>query len=164
MNQQQISEVNYHKHLGLIFSNDCTWHEHVDYIKAKAWHRLNITRKLKFTLYRTSLQTIYFTFIRPLLEYADVVWDNCTQYKANELEQIQNEAARIVKGATKLVSIHSLLLETGWESLTSRREKHKLILYYKMQNGLTPNFLSFLVPPTVGSTTTAVSLLSGKCS
>ena len=72
----------------------------------------------------------------------------------NELEQIQNEATRIVTGATKLVSIHCLLSETGWESLTSQREKHKLILYYKMQNGLTPDFLSSLVPPTVGSTTT----------
>ena len=79
MNQQQISEVNFHKHLGLIFSNDCTWHEHLDYIKTKAWHRVNIMRKLKFTLDRKSLQTIYISFIRPLLEYADVVWDNCTQ-------------------------------------------------------------------------------------
>ena len=46
MNQQQISEVNSHKHLGLIFSNDCTCHEHLDYIKTKAWHRVNIMRKL----------------------------------------------------------------------------------------------------------------------
>ena len=61
--------------------------------------------KLKFLLSRKSLQIIYFSFIRPLLEYADVVWDNCTQYGANELEKIQHEAARIVSGATKLVSI-----------------------------------------------------------
>ena len=44
-------------------------------------------RKLKFQLNRKSLQTIYFSFIRTLLEYADVVWDNCTQYEANELEK-----------------------------------------------------------------------------
>ena len=131
MNQQQISEVNFHKHLGLIFSNDCTWHEHLDYIKTKAWQRINIMRKLKFTLDRKSLQTIYISFIRPLLEYADVVWE------ANELEQIQNEAARIVTGATKLVSIQSLLSETGRESLTSRREKHKFILcFFEIWNPL----------------------------
>ena len=34
-------------------------------------------RKLKFELDRKSLQTIYFSFIRPLLEYADVMWNNC---------------------------------------------------------------------------------------
>ena len=29
LNQTQIAEVNSHKHLGIIFSNDCTWHEHL---------------------------------------------------------------------------------------------------------------------------------------
>ena len=72
--------------------------------------------------------SVYISFIRPLLEYADVVWDNCTQQEANELEKIQNEAHHIVTGATKLASIQSLLSDTGWESLTSRREKHKLVL------------------------------------
>ena len=109
-------------------------------------------RKLKFVLDRKSLQTIYISFIRPVLEYADVVWNNCTQYEANELEKIQNEAARIVTGATKLASIHALFSDVGWESLSSRRENHKLILYYKMQNYLVPDYLSSLVPPTVGST------------
>ena len=54
------------------------------------------------------------------------------QYEANELEKIQYEAARIVSGATKLVSINALLKETGWEPLSSRRRKHKLVLFYKM--------------------------------
>ena len=109
-------------------------------------------RKLKFQLDRKSLETIYISFIRPLLEYTNVVWDNCIQYESNELEKIQNEAARIVTGATKLVSLHSLYTETSWESLISRREKHKLTLYYKMLNGMTPEYLSSLVPPTFRST------------
>ena len=80
MNQKQIEEVNSHKHLGVVLSDDCTWHDHLDYIKCKAWNRANVMPKLKFKLDRRSLQIIYFTFIRPLLEYADVVWDNCSQY------------------------------------------------------------------------------------
>ena len=143
MNQTQIQEVTSHKHLGLIFSDDCTWHDYLDYIKTKAWNRINIMRKLKFKLYRHSLQTIFFSFIRPLLEYSDVVWDNCTLYEVNELEKIQNEAACIVTGATKLVSIDCLNHETGWELLASRRKKHKLQLFYKMQTNLTPDYLSF---------------------
>ena len=87
-----------------------------------------------------------------MLEYADIVWDNCSQYESNQLEQIQNEAARIVTGATKLVSINSLLHETGWETLSARRKKHKLIMFYKMNNNMCPTYLSSLVPPTVGNT------------
>ena len=51
-------------------------------------------RKLKFRLDRKSLETTYIVFIRPLLDYRDVIWDNCTQYEKNELENIQIEAAR----------------------------------------------------------------------
>ena len=35
--------------------------------------------------------------------------------------------------------------------VASRREKHKLILFYKMINSLAPEYLSSLVPPTVGN-------------
>ena len=141
MNYQQIEESTSHKHLGLYFSSKGTWHEHIEYIKKKAWQRIYTMCRCKFLLDRRSLQTIYFSFIRPLLEYADVVWNNCTQLEAQELELIQNEAARIVTGATRLVSINSLLIETGWESLRERRRKHRLIFFYKMKNNCPLLFL-----------------------
>ena len=137
-----------HKHLGLTVTCDGTWHPHLTEIKSKAWYCINIMRQLKFVLDRKSLQSIYFSFIRPVLEYADVVWDNCTQYEANELEKIQIEAARIVTGSTKLVSIDALYTENGWETLESRRNKHKVTLFYKI------NYLTTLIPPLVGSTST----------
>ena len=152
MAQLNINEVTSHKHLGLIFSDDGSWHELIDHVKAKSWFILNIMRKLKFQFDRKSLEIIYI-FIRPLLEYSNVVWDNWTKYESNDLEKIQNEAARIVTGATKLTSLQSLYIETGWESLASRRQKSKLVLFYKMQNEMTPEYLSSLAPPTVGSTT-----------
>ena len=75
----QIAEVNSHKDLGIIFSNDCTWYAHLVLVKSKVWKLINTMHKLNFQLDRKSLQTIYFSFIRPLLEYADVVWNSCTQ-------------------------------------------------------------------------------------
>ena len=151
MNNQIITEVENHKHLGVVFQSNCTWHEHLNMIISKAWQRINVMRKLKFVLDRKSMQCIYFSFIRPVLEYAYVVWDNCTKYEEDELEKIQLEAARIVTGTTKLVSIDNLYSETGWETLKSRRKQHKLILFYKMVNNLTPIYLSSLLPPQVGN-------------
>ena len=79
MNNEPIKEVSSLKHLGLFLSNDGKWHEHINYTTEKAWIRVNVMCKLKFLLDRRSLETIYISFIRPLLEYADVVWDNCTR-------------------------------------------------------------------------------------
>ena len=108
-------------------------------------------RKFKFKLNRKALEAMYFSFIRPILEYADVVWDNCTKTQEQDLEKIHIEAARIITGTTKLVSIDKLYIETGWETLKVRRFKHRLTLFYKMNEGLTPTYLSALVPENVGN-------------
>ena len=103
-----------------------------------------------FILDRKTLETIYITFIRPLLEYADVVWDTKTQILINKLENVQVEAARIVIGGTRLVSISNLHIDTGWEKLKDRKERHRTIQFYKMSNNLTPQYLSNLIPENVG--------------
>ena len=146
---QEINEVEFHKHLRIYFSNDDTWHKHIDFIKEKAWTRINIMRRLKYETDRKSLEIIYTTSIRPILEYADVIWDNCSDYEKQELEKIQIEATRIATGATKLISIRNLYNEIGGETLEKRRINHKLILFYKMYNNLTPDYLSSLVPSSV---------------
>ena len=89
MENHQISEVDSHKHLGLYFSHDCPWHQHINHITVKAWARINIMRKLKFKLDRKSLETIYTAFIRPLIEYGDIIWDNCSRYEKDELEKFR---------------------------------------------------------------------------
>ena len=148
-NHIPIEEVQTHKHLGVYISDKCDWQAHLEYIQAKAWSRVHLLRSLKFVLDRKSLQTMYFTFIRPILEYADVVWDNCTQQQMNDLEKIQIEAGRIVSGATKLVALDRLYQELGWLKLSERRKLHKLYLFYKMENGLATDYLAELIPPHV---------------
>ena len=110
-------------------------------------------RKLQYLLDRKSLETIYLCYIRPIMEYGDAIWDNCTINDKSDLDKVQHEAARIVSGCTKLVSIHTLEIELGWESLEERRSKHKLTLFYKMTNGLVPSYLADLSPPSVGNST-----------
>jgi hypothetical protein len=54
---------------------------------------------------REYLENIYFTFIRPILEYSSEVWDNCGQVNSDRLEKLQLEAARIVTGLTCYTSL-----------------------------------------------------------
>ena len=90
---------------------------------------------------------LYFAFIRPLLEYGDVVWDNCSQHEADLLENVQVEAARIITGLRRNSSRQKLYKELGWDTLEIRRRNHKLILFYKILNGLTPYYLFDIVQP-----------------
>jgi hypothetical protein len=91
-------------------------------ITKKAFSRVNILRKFKFILDRKTLETIYITFKRPLLEYANVVWDTKTQILMNKPENVQVEAARIMTGGTRRVSLSNRYIETRWEKLKDRIE------------------------------------------
>ena len=92
---------------------------------------------------------MYFAYIRPLLEYSDVVRDNQKSYYTLFM---------YVTGATKLCSTDRLFMELGWESLQSRRNKHKPTTIYNIMHGLAPSYLSDLITLIVGQTN---NLLSG---
>ena len=106
-NDVPIQEVVSHKHLGLYLSQRCYWQKRIDFIKEKAWSRINILRMLKITINRKSLETINFAYIRSLLEYADILWDNCIQQQCNDIEKIQLDAGRIIThmGQYQLLSV-----------------------------------------------------------
>lgn len=80
--------------------------------------------------------------------------DSCTQYEKDSLDKIQYEAARLVTGLTRSVSIERLLNEIGWVSLSDRRKIQKLTLIYKYKHGLLPQFSNDLFPSSVGETYT----------
>ena len=71
----------------------------------------------------------------------------------NTLQKVQNEAARIVTGLTRSVSIENLYRECEWVSLEERRRQQKLIFMYKSVNGLVPSYISDLIPPPIHKTT-----------
>ena len=141
-----INEVTEHKHLGIIFSDNGQWNKHIQYIAETTRKRLAILRSQQFKLDRISLERVYISFIRPVLEYGDILWNNCSDDMKQLLESLHLEAGRIIIGATKYCNTDKILKELGWETLQKRRDNHKLSMYYRMVNNTTPSFLSDLVP------------------
>ena len=105
--------VSSHKHLGLTFSNNERWQNHIENIVETASKIIGIMRKLKYTFNRVALNQIYISYVLPILEYSAIVWDNCTIQNSNTLEKLQNEAARLVTGLTRSVSLKNLYKECG---------------------------------------------------
>ena len=131
---------------------------HVDNLCNGVAKSIDAMRKLKYTLDRKTLETIYCSFVRPKLEYGSVIWHDCHKNDSEALEKIQLDAARIVTGAKRGTSHVKLYTECMWQTLFSRREKSQLSLFYKMVNGETPSYLSDLVPPLVGQNVHLINL------
>ena len=85
--------TNTHKHLGVTLQTSGKWDVHIDEMISKTMKMIGVLRKMKYVLSRRCLHTMYISFIRPVLEYACVVWDSCSPYNANRLEKMQIEAA-----------------------------------------------------------------------
>ena len=109
-------------------------------------------RCLKYILPRKALEQLFTNRIRLIIEYADVIYDNCPKYLADTAEGVQIEATRICTGMMRQTSAEKLLLELGWEPLFKRRKWHKLIYMFKTAHGLSPLYLSQTCQPTAGST------------
>jgi len=116
---------------------------------ANASKKVSIFNKLKFKLSRNVLEIIYKSFIRPTLEYGDIIWHGCTISDSQLIERIQYECSLVVSGAIRGSSYLSILKELGWEKLSDRRHVHSLILFYKIIQGLTRPYLRELIPPFV---------------
>ena len=132
----------------LISSNN-KWSKHIDSIINSASKQISYLRKLKFQLPKHTLNKLYCTCIRPLLEYASEIWDGCNLSDTNRLEQVQLNAARIFTGVPVFSSLRSLYLETGLKTLAERRKSKKLILMYKIIKNETPSYLNDLLPSLV---------------
>jgi hypothetical protein len=108
------------------------------YLINKASMRTTALNKFRNILPLNTLVRTYITMIRPILEYANIIYDNTTFELSQKIEHIQRRAGLICTGAYRHTEHRSLLQELGWESLSLRRKNHKLIQYYKIINNHTP--------------------------
>ena len=79
-------------------------------------------------------QTAYFSLIHSFMEYGTTVWVPCQKYNSDKVERVQRSMARFLKSRYKRYS--DMLDELGWTPLSQRRQEARLILLYKIINGL----------------------------
>ena len=93
-NNMPLKRKNTQKHLGLYLDAKLNFSEHINEKIKKAVIRISLIRKLNVTLLPSSLLTIYRPFIRPHLDYGNVIYDQPNNNRLSEkIESIQYNAA-----------------------------------------------------------------------
>ena len=94
-----------------------------------------------------ALFTIYKSFIRPHLDYSDIIYDQAYNLSFHQkLESIQYNTALVLTGAIRGSSREKLYQELGLESLQLRRWYRELCCFYKIYNKQAPGYLAELLP------------------
>ena len=72
------------------------WNTHISNICTKANRALGFLRRTLFSCPQDVKEAAYKGMVRPILEYGSSVWDPYTNKLQEELEKVQNRAARFV--------------------------------------------------------------------
>ena len=70
-----VIQSTYQKHLGVILDVSLSFDEHLISIQSKTNKTIGLLRKLQNTSPRPALITIYKAFVRPHLDYGDILYD-----------------------------------------------------------------------------------------
>ena len=90
-------------------------------------------KKLSLFLSRKTLLTIYKSFVRPNIDYADIIYDKpFNESFKTKTEMIQYWAALVIIGAMKGISRDCLYQNIGLESLADRRRSSKIFFSIKL--------------------------------
>ena len=109
---------------------------------------IGLLRKLQSILPRTSLLTIYKSFIRPHLDYGDVVYDQPSNDDfSDQLKTVQYNAALAITRAIKGTSREKLDQELGSEYVQQRRWMRLLCLFYKVISTKLPAYIYDIISP-----------------
>ena len=81
------------------------------------------------------------------------IYVSCTGVDAlnnsRTLQKIKREAARLVTGLTRYVSLKNLYKECGWTTLSQRRPQHKLSFMYNVNTGMVLSYIQDFIHPLV---------------
>ena len=109
-----------------------------------------IIKILSVSVPRKALLTIYKSFIRPHLDYGDILYDKPGNPNfETKLEKCQYKACLAITGTIQGTSRQKIYPELGLHTSIERRWRSKLTLSYKIVNGLLPEYLySYLKFPS----------------
>ena len=117
-----VKRCSIQKHLGFHLDEKLNFNHHVKEKITKTNKGIGVIKKLSNILPRDALLTIYKSFVRPHLDYSDIIYDQPQNESfCNKLESIQYNAALAITGAIQGTSKVKLYKELGLEFLKSRR-------------------------------------------
>ena len=100
LNNVEVERVPFQKNLGFMLDEKLNFRQHIDSAISKINTGIAVIKKLRYTLPRNSLITIYKAFLRPLIDYGDIIYDQPQNESfCEKTESVQYKAALAITGA-----------------------------------------------------------------
>ena len=141
-NNNNITRCSHQKHLGVVLDSNLNFNTHIDQKIKKCNKIIGLIRRLSVNLPCNALLTIYKSFVRPHLNYGDILYDKRSNDNfQSKMEKVQHRACLAITGGIQGTSRERLYDELGLHSVVKRRWRNKLVFFYKIVNRLLPDYL-----------------------
>jgi len=144
---QDFKPSQYVKNLGVIFDSELSFIPHIKNItKIGFYHLKNIARVRPF-LSQASTEVLMHAFISCRLDYCNALLSGLPKKSINNLQILQNSAARVLTRTRGQEHITPVLKSLHWLPVRFRIDFKVLLLVFKCLNGLGPSYLTDLLLP-----------------
>ena len=146
-NNMPVHQTHCQKHFGVYIDMKLNFKLNIKEKISKAMKEICIIEKLSNVLPRKSLVIIYKSFVRPHLDYGDLIYDQPNNESfCQKIKTVQYHTSLAINGAFKGISRLKLYNEIGLESLKLRQWFRKLCTFYKIKSTGFPSYLYDLIP------------------
>ena len=85
-----MKRISEYKYLGVVMDECLTWKAHVKYLLGKAGKRIGMLGYARKNISMHSANKVYKSYIIPVLDYCDAVWNCCGTVNPDKLERLQS--------------------------------------------------------------------------
>ncbi len=132
------------KYLGVQIDCSLDWKEQIKSISGKVSRAVGFLKYSKKYLPRETLVTLYRSLVEPHFRYCCSVWGCCGSTGKNQLQKLQNRAARIVTNSSFDAPGGPLIKKLGWKTIEELIDSESKTMVFKSLNELAPHYMENL--------------------
>ena len=133
--RHRLAETEAERDLGVTIDNKLSFKNHIAQATAKANSRLGVIRRSFDFLTEKTFVQLYKSMVRPILEYAQSVWQPQQKMLRQDLEDVQRRATKMI-AKIKEKPYNERLEALKLPSLEHRRKRGDMIEVYKYTSGI----------------------------
>ena len=145
---KELEVVQKSKYLGVQIDNTLDWKDHIKTVSSRVSRGIGFLKHAKSFLPEETLRTMYTGIVEPYFRYCCSVWGCCGVTEINQLQKLQNRAARIVTGSSFDAPVMPLIKKLGWKTIDELIAMESNIMVFKSLHELAPQYMCNLFTKT----------------
>ena len=137
----ELEVVKKTKYLGVQIDCSLDWKEQIKAVSSKVSRAVGFLRHAKSFLPEETLQTLYTGIVEPHFRYCCSVWGCAGLTEINQLQKLQNRAARMITNSSFDAPSRPLIKGLGWKTVEELASGESKTMVFKSLNELAPQYL-----------------------